>query len=769
MSDTQNDAHESIDTSPLTLGQLSDHELATILSIEHQLKIVQAGASEDARNAKNAKWYLAPVQVRRPQVLLLDGARGTGKTSLLLTMAHWWNIHDGCSVQRPDRAGAQYQTRVKGIRERLQFTSDGTIPTHIHPLRILDFDPLPPQMPLIAGIIQAWQPLAKKYDELSGRSEEECDGGVETLEDQWTNLFRVGAVGWSPVPSAKGLLEQVLDRQEQVIEWQRLGQRWYEFVRKVIACGKCVKDPHKLRGEPVFVIMIDDVDLQVERIRELLPALRLLYHPNVVFLVAAHWEHLIDTLGLDFLGQQNRLANRQTDRNAWSEADDDKWAGTLATAAATKVFPRKNRWTLRKLTLHEFVAFPDYGHDADEIANSGTSARPIMKTMLNGWPRRSTSRKGELGEYLHEMAGPREDPYEIPPFITYRDAHQILERASMQGDEAARAIEAVRCLISDPESEAVTLGNEKEPEPIVEYRGGGQLAALFRPDQFEEISASSGVVLSARPDFTYRKEPSSDAITMRGYVGAEVNFTSAMLAVTIQDALYGVTASGLQWNVRLALVWTKVEVSDDNSLLKLAFQWRFHEHPHPLQLLEWSHKWREFVRKFQGRQEERVERIAYAWIFYQLEWLGVGAKDAPSPLDAEHLIDDSADHWKRLLWVDPVEAEGQTWWTQTLPLLARPELGLHPDVQGRLLQVVTSGAGSQDRDRQRQWLKAQRRRLVTDAIIAAEEEEGRRAEDAENEGRVDRIVGVFEEQHLRIHGEPSPWRKMVDEPADGTP
>lgn len=776
MSETQNSSHDSIDTSPLTLGQLADHELTTILSIERELKIMQAGASEDARNAKKAKSYLAPVQVRRPQVLLLDGARGTGKTSLLLTMAHWWNIHDGCSVQRPDRTGAQYQTRVKGIgRERLHFTSDGTIPTHIHPLRILDFDPLPPRMPLVAGIIQAWRPLAIEYDALTSRSAEECDGEVETLEDDWNNLFRVAAVGWSAMPKAKALLEQVLDRQEQASEWQRLGQRWYEFVEKVIACGKCLSSPHKLGGKPVFVIMIDDVDLQVERIRELLPALRLLYHPNVAFLVAAHWEHLIDTLGLDFLGQQNRLANRQAHRNAWSDADDDKWAGTLATAAATKVFPRRNRWTLRKLILHELVAFPDYGHDADKIANSGTSARPTMRTMLNGWPRRSTNRKGELGEYLREMAGPREDPYEVPPFITYRDAHQILERASMQRDEAARAIEAVRCLISGPESEAVTLGNEKESEPIVEYRGGGQLAALFRPDQFVEISASSGVVLSARSDFTYRKEPSSDAIFMRGYVGAEDNFTIPMLAVTIQDAHYGVAASGLQWNIRLALVWTRVEVSDDNSLLKLAFQWRFHEHPHPFQLLEWSHEWREFVRQFQASPGPRLDRIAYAWIFYQLEWLGAGMRGVPSPLRIKS-IDDS--HWKKLLKVDPPKDKdgkreswgSQDWRTQTLPLLARPEIGLPPSLQWQLLEALESEGDSRAQEMQQEWLKAQRRRLVTDAIIAAEEEEeGHRAEDAENEKRVDRIVGVFEEQHLRIHGESSPWRKTVKDLADDTP
>ena len=767
MSDTQNGSHESIDTSPLTLGQLSEHELATILSIEHQLTIMQAGASENARNAKKPKSYLAPVQVRRPQVLLLDGARGTGKTSLLLTMAHWWNIHDGCSVQRPDCTGAQYRTRVKRIRERLQFTPYVGIPTHIHPLRILDFDPVPPQMPLVAGIIQAWQPLAKEYDALSGESGKECDGEVSTLEDQWNNLLRVAAVGWSPVPAAKGLVEHVLDRQEQISEWQRLGQSWHGFVTKVITRGKRLKDHHQLVGEPIFVIMIDDVDLQVERIRELLPALRMLYHPNVAFLVAADWDHLVDTLKIDFLGRQDRLAGRQAHDNALQAADRDKWAGILAFSAATKVFPRKNRWTLRKLTLHQLLKFSHDGNDADELASGGMSARPTMKMMLNGWPRRSE--QTGLGDYLEKLSSGGDDPYEIPPFITYREAHQIFERASMERKEEARAIEAIRCLISDPESEAVTLENVVEPEPIVEYRGVGQLVALFRPGQVEETLASSGIVLGARPEFFYRQEPSSEPTFMQRPGGTRFNFTSAMLAVTMQDAHYRIAVPDLQWNIRLALAWTKVEVSDNNSLLKLALQWRFHEHPDPFRLLDWSHKWREFVRKFQASQEERVERVAYAWIFYQLEWLQVGTNGAPSPLDAEHRIDDHAEHWTPLLRVVPSAAEGHTWWTQTLPLLARPELGLHPDVQRRLLKVVTSGAGSQDGNQQRQWLKAQRRRLVTDAIIAAEEEEGRRAEDAENEERVDRIVGVFEQQHVNTHGAASPWWETVENSAGDTP
>ena len=105
-------------------------------------------------------------------------------------------------------------------------------------------------------------------------------------ETDGTKLFRVATVGWSAVPAGKGLLEQVLDRQEQVIEWQRLGQHWHDFAAEVIKCGRRLSDHDKLVDEPIFVIMIDDVDLQVERIRELLPALRMLYHPNVAFLVA---------------------------------------------------------------------------------------------------------------------------------------------------------------------------------------------------------------------------------------------------------------------------------------------------------------------------------------------------------------------------------------------------------------------------------------------------------------------------------------------------
>ena len=772
MSDSPNDSHKSLDTSPLTLEQLSDHELEIISSIERQLQMRQP---RDSKDAAKEKPYLASVHVRSPNALLLDGARGTGKTSLLLTMARRWITGSNCEFKRNASSDTRINARENSI-ENARSTFRETIPHRIHPLRILDFDPIPKQMPLIAGIVDAWRPIVMAYDGLTGIPED-CDHEGKTLEDRWDELFRVAAVGWSSVPSPKGLLEQVLDRQEQVRDWQDLGQRWQQFVTEVIKCGKRLKEPHRLVDDPVFVIMIDDVDLQVERIRELLPALRLLYHPNVSFLVAADWDHLVDTLKTDFVGQHNQLASRAVVIHATSDDYGKRWAGTLAFAAATKVFPLKNKWTLRKLTLHELLAFPGSGGGATDSQKFDGGTPLTMKSILNDWPNKSEDRRQKnvkLGEYLNRSAGFQQDPYAVPALITYRDAHQIFERVLMEDDGGRRAIEAVRLLISSPETEAVKLGGTAIPELLVEYQDVGELVALFGPGYVQPISGSSDIEISARPDFVLRKGRFPDP----GYTPEAVDNTSdrnrAMLAVTIQEGLYGVAAPRMRWDIRLALAWTRVTIPHENSSLKLAFQWPLQDHPHPFRLLAWSHEWSELVRSIQSSPDEKLERIAYAWIFYQATWLvrdfdkARGPSDkARGPLETKKI---SSEDWKLLmkleLPVSLIKGENKPkhpdWRTQTLPLLARPEIGLPPRLQETLLSHVDGETSVECRREQIEWLRDQRRRLVTDAIIAAGEEEGRRAENAENAVRVKHIVNWIENQHLKMDGTESPWWKIVE-------
>jgi hypothetical protein len=315
------------DTSPLTLNQLSDHELRTIWEIE--LRLQEAPVARSTQDELDPLDYCQKTQTRDPRVLLLDGGRGSGKTSLLLTMAAWWH------GAKRDGAGHRLRNEERKVRlAKLPGLGSPDIPENVRVLRIIDFDPLPQGMPLIAGIVQAWKPYCDRlHDDENG-----------LLADDWESLFRVATVGWTPIAGGKGLIEQILDREEQVKDWYEVSDSWQKFVDKVIDRGRKRKPCDSQSLKPVFVIMIDDVDLQVHRIRELLPALRMLYHPNVFFIVAGDRRHMLDMLELDFQGQQRKLGEVQSYLPA-PPGPFDQWPRKLAEAA-----------------FKRYLLLPIYGH-----------------------------------------------------------------------------------------------------------------------------------------------------------------------------------------------------------------------------------------------------------------------------------------------------------------------------------------------------------------------------------------------------------------------
>ena len=130
---------ETSDSRPLLLEELSDDELKTILYIERRLYEAQQSASENQKQSEispeKGKPYLAQVQVRHPRVLLLDGGRGTGKTSMLLTLAHRWNPEGLPKFSRHDADAEHYRSRIEGIREDEAFDKgehDYQIPEHVN-------------------------------------------------------------------------------------------------------------------------------------------------------------------------------------------------------------------------------------------------------------------------------------------------------------------------------------------------------------------------------------------------------------------------------------------------------------------------------------------------------------------------------------------------------------------------------------------------------------------------------------------------------------
>lgn len=719
------------DTRPLASSELAASEIQSLKKIERRIKEVQqvAKKARQDREGRPPLIYFAYADVRYQRVLLLDGDRGTGKTSLLVTLARRWN----------PPSSNEYDEKL------------GERPEFVRVLPILDFDPLPPGMPLAAGIVQAWRPLVNEYERIDRLSSDGCEASGETLLDRWHKLFRYAAVGWSQIPESTGLIEQALDREEQLGDWQRLDRQWYEFVEEVIKFGtRRAKGDAKLEPDPIFAILVDDVDLQVERARELLPAVRLLYHPSVVFVIAADREHLIDMLEVDFRGRQHRLATGGVAGVANAPRDADRWSRELALSAFEKVFAAADRIKLERVSVTEFLNF---GAEADDQS-------PQMTTLLNSVQRNAKGdfRKQEranqksspplqLGDYLRDFGEvARKASFELR-LMTYRALQQLSDTMADASHEAIGSRE------NDPEArgsrKAVPKGENLGPvgpflalqrildpldvgpsicevrlrtphspsdrggegERFVEYRATGQLEAVFAPQwAYELMSQRQQLILSARPRFNY--QPVHDPYVRNSRATPISDFVPPLVATELRDSGAPVAASGITWDVRLALVWTRWQAPGSNQ--RASFRWNVHVHPTPMQLFEWTSDWQKFMDDLSVDVTKVVDHIGYAWIWHLLKW---SKPDMKLPdLTGVSSVPNKAE-WDGLLKIVPPEPKPspvkQSWKRLTLPLLARPELGLSDGVQRMIL------AHAQNDNETRELVKGERERMATEALIAA--------------------------------------------------
>lgn len=716
------------DTRPLSPTDLSPVEVEIIRKIEHRISDVRTVGQPDSRDRVDD--FLAYAQQRYRRVLLLDGERGTGKTSFLVTLVQRWN----------PPASTEYDALVGAER-----------PDFVRVLPILDFDPLPPGMPLAAWIIQAWRPLVNHYEGILRKSTNGRESENDTLLDRWHMLFRVAAVGWTGIPQGTGLIEQVLDREEQVGDWQHLDRQWYNFVDDLIEFGtKEVPQPAgPLPKNPVFVIMIDDVDLQVGRVCELLPALRLLYHPSVVFVVAAHRKHLIDMLTLDFLGQQNKLVRYAgaSARSLWGDADADRWAGDLALSTFQKVFAKPDLWRLEPLSLSQWLEFPGKQFTFRDVLNG--RGKPL-KTGVALEPEHNDE---PLGDYVLSFAKLREKHgVGATTLMTYRKAQQLADEIFTAADpKGIRNATALLCALLDPSETEEGAVPRAAGIPVVEFQRVGEVTALFSPELVEVIYPKlHEIILSGRPNFTFRAEDGSRVSSDNRVHNGDMPVTMALLAISLQDSNRSVVAPGLKWEARLSLAWTRWATSDH--AVDAVFRWPLHVLPTPLRLFEWAGEWAAFIRELAGEARDRRDRMAYGWLYYQLRWLGAPLAQVDDPARAN--LED-IDVWKRLLAKEPpadtdVRLGKDRWRRRTLPLLARPEIGFTPKVQKRLLGAASTQQSSKG-------LMDERRRLVRDAFDAAAVEKGENTSGgAEEEARVDAVLAAVDLQYSR-----APWYDFI--------
>lgn len=779
MSKVQAAGGASLDTSPLDLNRLTDDELLTIFRIEQRFAEA-VDADRDTSATPHPTTYLARVQEKRQRALLLDGGRGTGKTSLLLTMAERWRkaaglpgvISGDLVIDKP-----AFERRTTDLKAKHPWISVDP-PPYVRVLRILDFDPLPPEMPLIAGLVQAWRPLAEKFDDLARPRGVECDDVEGTLMESWHKLFRVAAVGWSAIPKRSGLIEQVLDREDQVENWLSVDEQWQKFVDEVSRKGSCLPRPDTLSPQTVFVIIIDDVDLQVRRIRELLPALRLLYHPRVFFLVAADRDHMRHVLTLEFLGQQNELAHDPSSIESGQRTQQDRtrWGKKLADAAFEKVFPTRNQSHLHVLSLAEFLAYPGQVADLPKMRldaspfSDGAATKPEGSMAEQAEEKRGESGQPNLfydllnelrndegdkaGDAILTLARAAEHVLTLPGAMTFRTAEQLFHMTSRPDVARSQLAYEVLGRLLSGRVESDVVRNRDGTVVGVTSRLAGEIAALYHLPSRE--FGPPDVLLSARPDFIHIGGPADRGVVLSA-TPDDFDFVPALVAKTLEARGFAVD-SNLIWNTYLSLMWT--EWIDP----AVSFSWPRYKHPRPDELFlqtEWLGRFKKTFDQERDDQSSayRLDRYAYGWIYLQMNWSGLKVDDHLDPavlprapkLDWGALLDifDGANERKKL----------DEFRFRILPLLGRPEIGLSPDLQERFCRWAKQ-ANARSKRKIYEQLREERERLMTDAFVAAGVQRGKGTQSFPSPEDLRAARRKIDEKYGRLHKKPSPWREI---------
>lgn len=574
---------------PIPLDQLDAREKKILIDVNQRLLAI----SVDVDSKYPDGWPWARVETNRSgRVLVLNGDRGTGKTSLLMTLLKEWKDARRRDPPPPEPSFAEVALRVRA-------------------LPVLDFDPLPEAMPLHGWLLQPWRHLAELADRRMPASAGYGDGQIATLRERWHNLFETATIGWSKVPpDGRGVVERALDYELQSSGWLELRSQWHSFVAELLSALCLLNDDENALPLPtnsVLVVPIDDVDLQVLRLPELLHAIRLLHHPRVVYLLTADVEHMKEVLELEFQGKHRKLNELDNDDSEQIHSQ----AKRLATALLEKSLPTHAQFSLRRVGLKEILK-----HEVP----SGTLCQTLN---VRKW-KEEEEEEEDLGMWLDDNAAGRFDE-----LLTYRQLQHLCDRIeemrhrdevpdgggqrSTQGGQSdngprARADEIIRTLI-DPER-LYTRSAEKGP---VRYERDARVYAGSRTILGSDWVKPGQARIVRGTDLEYRILDEGKEIGQLGDPDP-----SAALAVLLMDS-YLVSAPALEWEVGIAMVWTQWRNSPGDAVSS----WPLFRHPNPLELTRAQDNWAGFLESRKGKKreiDEDLDEIARAWVVRTMDW-----------------------------------------------------------------------------------------------------------------------------------------------------
>lgn len=306
---------------------------------------------------------------RSNNVIMLSGKRGTGKTSLLLTLYQSMRSRDTVPQQAFQGIDANLDLEIRRLASRVVW------------LETLDLEPLSTRSSLLSAILARIEDAAGRSDPRFTEDALWSAADRETAFDRavfdFDRLANEMAIAWDDHP---GLHTSSANEPEIFARDLRRAERARLRVRNRLesALSRLAKDVNWRRAKnPLFVVSIDDFDLNPPRALELLRLLRGIGNLRLFPIVLGDIEVARVILDIKMQGELICL-------HKCSHHDDGRLGQVsrlskgLSAEAARKLLPPEQRLFLEPFTWEEALEFspgpgPHDGGDSSPLAGGPTS------------------------------------------------------------------------------------------------------------------------------------------------------------------------------------------------------------------------------------------------------------------------------------------------------------------------------------------------------------------------------------------------------------
>lgn len=325
---------------PLTWDKLVDPQRAVVRGIHQLLGEICEDETLTVASipaAPRLGGILSIVRRRSNRVVLIDGDRGTGKTSVLVTLVDLW-------AQNAESDSLPGDSEARTALSSLE--SLAVVPTPI-----VDLQPLAENVHLMLHVCGE----LKRLIELLGQRAETVDQRPRAeSEERWEAFAHAAGKVWQPRNDRSSrLAPEDLTEELGDIETARLGlaEAFRQFIDALV---EDVRKAMAITRELVFAVPIDDADLSPWRSLEVLDLARWLYHPRVVFVLAGDGAMFERVIHADILGNLGRpLRDVTSTRTELQTLYGEGRIESLAHDIYDKLVPPSHRFRMRVLRAGE--------------------------------------------------------------------------------------------------------------------------------------------------------------------------------------------------------------------------------------------------------------------------------------------------------------------------------------------------------------------------------------------------------------------------------